>query len=397
MIPPNLILYGLFALVCGVVLLLLMKQRLNAQHRSSSIRHLREPGAGQQIIFEHARTAYVLVDTELQVVTFNHRAALFTKFIFGKELKEDTYTIDFFPEERQQPIKDMLTKAFSGIESGYETEYVNEEGQAMWYDVKIYRTNATEKTDGAIIAVRDITEKKAMELQRESMTAELIQHNRNLEQFAYIVSHNLRAPLANIIGLAEVLMMPDLSNAQKQDFIGGIATSSHKLDEVIIDLDHILHLRSNDYEKKEEVKLDQMLENVTVVLKDVMGELPIMINSDFKEAPCVHGIKSYMHSIFFNLISNSIKYRRADVDLVIDIRSNKYKGGTTLTFKDNGLGIDLTRSRDKIFGLYKRFHPDIEGKGMGLFMTRTQVEKLGGKISVESTPGKGSTFKIQLS
>lgn len=396
MIPPNLILFGLFALVCGAVLLFLMKKRLNARQASTSIRHLREPGAGQQIIFEHARTAYVLVDTEFQVVTFNHRAASFTKAIFGKELIEDTYAMDYFPEERKQPVKDMLTKAFSGIESGYETEYVNDEGHAMWYDVKIYSTSTSEKTAGAIIAVRDITEKKSMELQRESMTAELIQHNRNLEQFAYIVSHNLRAPLANIIGLAEVLSMPELSDDQTQDFINGITTSSRKLDEVIIDLDHILHFRNSDYEKKVEVNLDQLLENIQAVLRDVINASSIRILSDFNEVPCVYGIKSYMHSIFYNLVSNSIKYKQEDKELVIEIKSRKSKEGTELTFKDNGLGIDLNRAGDKIFGLYKRFHPDIEGKGMGLFMTKTQVEKLGGRISVESTPGEGATFKIQL-
>lgn len=396
MIPPYLILYGLFALVCGAGLLLLMKKRLNARQASTSIRHLREPGAGQQIIFEHARTAYVLVDTELQVVTFNHRATSFTKAIFGKELKEDTHTIDYFPEERQQPIKDMLTKAFSGIESGYETEYVNDEGQAMWYDVKIYRTSASEKTAGAIIAVRDITEKKSMELQRESMTAELIQHNRNLEQFAYIVSHNLRAPLANIIGLAEVLSLPDLEDAQKRDFVEAIMLSSRKLDDVVIDLDHILHLRNSDLEKRQDVSLDQILENVKVVLRHAMNGMQVSIQSDFKEVPSLIGVKSYIHSIFYNLVSNSIKYRHADKDLLIEIRSSKSKEGTELSFKDNGLGVDLNRAGDKIFGLYKRFHPDIEGKGMGLFMTRTQVEKLGGRISVESTPGEGATFKIQL-
>lgn len=387
--------YGLIAF-CAAALLLLYRKRMNIRERSLAIKHLREPGAGQQIIFEHARTAYVLVDTEMQVVTFNHRASSFTRSIFGKELKKETHAIDYFPQDRKKPLKNMFIKAFSGIESGYETEYVNDEGSVMWYDVKIYGTTTSEKTTGAIIAVRDITAKKSLELQRENMTAELIQHNRNLEQFAYIVSHNLRAPLANIIGLAEVLAMPGLDNAQRHDFIGGIASSAQKLDEVIIDLDHILHMRNSDNEQKEQVSLEHILENVKVVLKNAMVGSSVTIHSNFNDAPFIYGIKSYIHSIFYNLVSNSIKYRNKNKDLLIEISSNKCAAGTVLSFKDNGLGIDLERSRDKIFGLYKRFHPDIEGKGMGLFMTRTQVEKLGGRMSVESNPGAGATFKIQF-
>jgi len=108
----------------------------------------------------------------------------------------------------------------------------------------------------------------------------------------------------------------------------------------------------------------------------------------------ITSLKAYMHSIFSNLISNSIKYRKPDEEPYIEINSRKEEGKIILTFKDNGLGIDLTTKSDKIFGLYNRFHSHVEGKGMGLFMVKTQVEALGGIITATSELNKGLEFTI---
>ncbi|MBK6447076.1 MAG: hypothetical protein IPF81_17770 [Bacteroidetes bacterium] len=99
---------------------------------------------------------------------------------------------------------------------------------------------------------------------------------------------------------------------------------------------------------------------------------------------------------FHNLIINSIKYNRKGIPPIIEISSLKTDSGIVLQFKDNGLGIDLSKKGDQVFGLYKRFHASVERKGMGLFMTKTQVETLGGRITVESEVNIGSTFKIEL-
>jgi len=107
-------------------------------------------------------------------------------------------------------------------------------------------------------------------------------------------------------------------------------------------------------------------------------------------------LKPYLYSIFFNLISNSIKYRRQEVHSIIEISSRLQKNKIELIFTDNGMGIDLKKNAGQIFGLYKRFHSNIEGKGMGLFMVKTQVETLGGKINVSSEENSGTEFKIEF-
>ena len=104
-----------------------------------------------------------------------------------------------------------------------------------------------------------------------------------------------------------------------------------------------------------------------------------------------------MHSIFYNLITNSIKYKNPVLPLVLEIKSEMTENVIRLTFKDNGIGIDLEKSGDQLFKLYKRFHIGAaEGKGMGLFMVKTHVESIGGKISVNSEMNVGTVFLIEF-
>ena len=120
------------------------------------------------------------------------------------------------------------------------------------------------------------------------------------------------------------------------------------------------------------------------------------IITDFTNVDKIVIVKSYIYSIFYNLIANSIKYRQADIETIIKITTKEDKDHVRILFKDNGLGINLKENGDNLFGLYKRFHPHIEGKGLGLFMVKTQIEVFGGKISVKSEPNIGTEFTIEL-
>ncbi|WP_299518447.1 ATP-binding protein, partial [uncultured Flavobacterium sp.] len=129
-------------------------------------------------------------------------------------------------------------------------------------------------------------------------------------------------------------------------------------------------------------------------LEHLLYKQKVQLKIDFKEVDQFFSLKVYMHSIFYNLISNSIKYSMADVQTVIEISSKIEKGKVILVFKDNGLGFDMTTKGNKVFGLYKRFHSHVEGKGVGLFMVKTQVEAIGGIITVASEVNKGTEFTI---
>ena len=233
--------------------------------------------------------------------------------------------------------------------------------------------------------------------QKEKMTADLIQRNKDLEQFTYIISHNLRAPVANIIGLSYRLQQVDLPDDIKKQIVSGLSTSVNKLDEVIRDLNDILKVRQKVDESKQLISLTQFASDIHLSIEKMVENENADIVWDFTEADEIITIKSYLHSIFYNLISNSLKYRQPGIPPVIKIKSQKLNNKIVLLFKDNGLGIDLAKLSDQVFGLYKRFHTDrAEGKGIGLYMVKTQVESMGGKISINSEVNKGTEFKIEF-
>ena len=233
--------------------------------------------------------------------------------------------------------------------------------------------------------------------QKEKMTTDLIQRNKDLEQFAYIISHNLRAPVANIIGLSYRLQQTGLPDELRSQIGAGLSTSVTKLDEVIRDLNDILKIRQKVDESKQLIKLEKFVTEIHLSIEKMIENEKAVILWNFTEAEEIVTIKSYLHSIFYNLISNSLKYRQLTEAPVIKITSRKENGKIILLFEDNGIGIDLSTAGEHVFGLYKRFHTErAEGKGMGLYMVKTQVESMGGKISISSEVNVGTEFRIEF-
>jgi signal transduction histidine kinase len=242
----------------------------------------------------------------------------------------------------------------------------------------------------------DITERKNAEMIREKITADLVTHNKDLEQFAYIVSHNLRAPVANILGFCDAIQNLELNDEQKTEMMNGLSFATQKLDNVIADLNHILKVKKEISENKTMVLFSEILENIKTSINEWIKKDKVHIKTNFSQVDEMLALKSYMHSIFYNLITNSIKYREPQVPLLIEITSEGEPDKIILRFKDNGMGINLQKKGDQVFGLYNRFHTHVEGKGMGLFIVKTQVEIMGGKISVTSEVNKGTEFKIEF-
>ena len=244
--------------------------------------------------------------------------------------------------------------------------------------------------------IRDITDLWKAEKQREEMANDLVKRNNDLEQFTYIVSHNLRAPIASLIGLADILSQMDLSEDEKKEIIAGISHSAHRLDDVIKDLNDILHLKNSYSESKEVVSFSQLVSEIEQNILYYYSKDKFVIETDFSAVDNYYTLKHYLSSIFSNLISNSIKYRHPDKDPFISISSELNERKLTLIFKDNGMGIDLDKTGGDVFGLYKRFHYHVEGKGLGLFMVKAQVETLGGSRSVASEVNRGAEFRIEF-
>jgi len=266
--------------------------------------------------------------------------------------------------------------------------------EKRWFGMRAMKFEGNQSL--VVVSHQDISERKFAEFDRIKVANDLIHRNKDLEQFAYIVSHNLRAPVANILGLLSIQDTPVLSLQEKKELNDGLFESVNKLDDIVKDLNQILQVSTSMNERNEEVEFSQLVEDIKVSIKNLIEMDIIEVGYDFSEINTFSTLKSYIYSIFYNLITNSIKFRQLQIPCVIKIESHLVDQKLQLIFTDNGLGIDLEKQGDQVFGLYKRFHPHVEGKGLGLFMVKAQVEKLGGKISIRSEVNKGTEFKIEF-
>ncbi len=238
-----------------------------------------------------------------------------------------------------------------------------------------------------LIEHRTLELKKAIE--------ELSKQNQDLEQFSYIVSHNLRSPVARILGLVSILDKTQIRDEYNQQILSHLSDVSHSLDTVIKDLTQIIAIRNSLDKTKEIINLEEITHLVLEHLSNEIEHTGTQVNLNFLQAKEVPFIKAYAQSIIHNLISNAIKYRSPKRKPQIDVFTQATGSYIVLAVKDNGIGIDLKNiGTYKIFGLYQRVATHIEGKGIGLYLAKTQIEALGGRIEVESEIDKGSTFRV---
>jgi len=249
-------------------------------------------------------------------------------------------------------------------------------------------------TGAVLIIGHDISEQRKSDRERQQMITEISKRNSGLEQFSYIVSHNLRAPVANIIGLSEELLSADHEQEVRRMLAENLSLAVQNLDQIIIDLNNILHIRSAVDEKFETIYLQKLIDRISNAIHNIIVSENVKIETDFSAAQTVIGFRGYLYSIFQNLIANSIKYRKPEVPVIIRIHSDKLERHIKITYSDNGLGMDLQRHGKDVFALYKRFHSHKAGRGLGLFMIKTQTEAMGGKIEIESQVNVGTRFTL---
>ncbi len=240
---------------------------------------------------------------------------------------------------------------------------------------------------------RDITQRKVQSLELERTAQEITQRNERLNEFAYMISHNVRGPLANLKGMGEMLQAEIEANESNETLLGYFQTAIDRLENVIEDMQRLL-----DEEKEEEaqqaVSLMEIFHYVSDQLTLDIEAVSVQWEIDFQEAPYLWAPWTYLHNIFYNLISNAIKYRDPDRQLYIGVRSMPQSGEVKIEIADNGRGMDLSAVRDRLFQQGERFHSDVPGTGNGLFLVQQQVKRLQGRIEVKSTPEVGTTFLL---
>lgn len=252
------------------------------------------------------------------------------------------------------------------------------------------------------IAIRDITEQKQsahriLETNKslKASAKRLKAQNRQLEEFNHITSHNLRSPVSNLSALLSIYKTekdPDI----KEALIEKMESVTDHLTWTLDTLVESLVIKNKTELPLEETFFENTMQRTKEMLAAEILNTEAIIKYDFSEVPSIKYNKIYLESIFLNLISNSLKYKAAGRTPEILVRSKITDGKTQLEFKDNGLGIDLNKNGHKLFGFSKVFHRNEDAKGVGLFLTKAQIDAMGGKIWAESEPGVGTSFFINF-
>lgn len=308
--------------------------------------------------------------------------------LFGYKVPDRKSTFSFWlrhihPHDKERVIK-SLEEAINSTDRVYwdeEYRYIRLNGSfATVVNKGLLIRNENKVAYRMVGAIRDITE--------------LTERNNELKQFSFIISHNLNAPLSNLFGLLN--LMDDKSlDSHHISLVNMMKESTKQIKQIIDHLSYTLIIK-NTIVDVEDVDLLPIFNRAISILQPQIDEILPTIKTQFG-VTTIRTKAAYIESIFLNLLSNALKYRNLNRPLEITVTTEPFiNGRTRIIFTDNGLGIDMKRNRDKLFGLYQRLHDVADGQGVGLFLIKTQISALGGSIAVESEVDNGTTFTITL-
>jgi PAS domain S-box-containing protein len=297
----------------------------------------------------------------------------------------------------------VLEKIKSGYDQTYDVEGIRKDGTR--YFLEIHGKNIP--FQGRTIRVtefRDITERKKSEQKileqnkkLQTLTEDLVRKNNQLEEFTQIVSHNLRAPVGNIMTLLG-LYDSATTDEERREYVNLLRESSSTTLAMLNDINDVLKIKQSRNIEKKNLKFQDVLHQTVSMLSAKISLSDAEILGNFNECPEVHYPEIYLESIMLNLLDNALKYADTARKPVIKFRSYRDRlGHAMLEVADNGLGINLSKYGHQMFKLRKTFHRHPESRGLGLFMIKNQIEAMGGEISVQSKVNEGTTFFVIFS
>ncbi len=249
------------------------------------------------------------------------------------------------------------------------------------------------KATGLVGISIDITDIKQKENELYNLVNVASLQNKKLINFAHIVSHNLRSHSANFSMLLDFLVH-EKNEAEKNNILDMLTNASNNLMETLENLNEVVAINTNVNLDKKPISIHNKINRIRKNLSVYLSKNKATLVNQICESLEVQVIPAYIDSILMNFITNAVKYKDPERDPIVTLSATSENGYTILSIADNGLGIDLKKYGDKLFGMYKTFHNHSDARGIGLYIAKNQIEAMNGKVSVESKMGFGTTFKI---
>ncbi|MRX47516.1 PAS domain S-box protein [Pedobacter sp. HX-22-1] len=275
----------------------------------------------------------------------------------------------------------------------FENRYITKSGKIIWFS---WTSIIVNDQDNIYAIAKNITAKKKLEEEKNRLLTEISKVNQDLKHFARTTSHDLRSPVNNLIALFRLLDTHKIEDEETKQLIQLLESSTHQLKTMLDNYLQDLKAQDGVTGAKEELELDQVLANVLGSIQHLLHQAKAKVNTDFSAFSTIDFNKTYLESIFLNLITNAIKYAKPDEYPLINIYTKVVDGRKQMIIEDNGLGFDAEKVKDRIFKMHQTFHKHPDAKGVGLYLVHTHVLEMGAKISVHSEVNKGTTFIIHL-
>jgi len=346
--------------------------------------------------FDSAGIGMAMVDMNTEWMRVNKSLCKMLGYT-EKELLSLTYQDFTHPHDLEQD-KILLAEVLKGNLDDYEIEkrYIHKNGSIIW---TILTISVVRDDKGAplhfLSQLNNISDRKNAENKVKELLGVTKDQNDRLLNFAHIVSHNLRSHSGNLEMLLE-LMEVDNPKIINEEMFPLLKEAVGQLEETVQNLNEVAALKTKTELNLTGLKLGEYVNKAISNINSFILDDSMQLDNNVDPAFEVMGIPAYMDSILLNFLTNTIKYRSLERVPEIEINAFKQNEYIVLTIKDNGLGIDLDMYGSKLFGMYKTFHKHEDARGLGLFITRNQIEAMGGKVEVTSEVNVGTTFSIYL-
>lgn len=341
--------------------------------------------------FELSRDLMIIASYEGYFLRLNPAAIDF--FGFPEEELYSRPIMSFVhPEDLERTLDSRRQVTRGGQLMQFENRYLTSRGP-RW----LSWTSIPHPEEQLVYAIaKDVSWRKREEEEKSRLTDTVLRINRELREFSYVCSHDLRAPVKNLQSLLDLMQeLPDMS-PEAGSLTEMLNRSVQQLDGRLNDLLYALQHQGDPDTRLEPCRFQEALDRTLNAIGQLVREAGAELKADFHEAPELLFSKTYLDSVLLNLISNALRYRDPKRPLEIRLRSFLKEGRICLDIEDTGLGFPLDQVKDRVFGLFQKFsnHPD--SRGMGLYLVHSMLSALGADIDLSSTPGQGTLFQISF-
>ncbi|PRY55306.1 PAS domain S-box-containing protein [Arcticibacter pallidicorallinus] len=277
--------------------------------------------------------------------------------------------------------------------TNFENRYLTKTGQIRWFS---WTAIPIESAQVYLGIAKDISHQRKLDDDRNQLLTKMTKSVDNLKQLTYATSHDLRAPVNNLLAVFSLLDVSKIPDPETRKFIDMLKLATDNLRSTLDTYVELLGKKDVMNISQEELDLRECFEVVTGSVASLIEHTHAEIRTDFSAFSRVPFNRLYMESIFLNLLTNSIKYAKNGSVPRIFVQTRLGEGVKQLVFSDAGQGFDLNQVKDRVFGLHQKFHNHHDSKGIGLYLVHHHVTSMGGRIQLESKPGEGATFIISF-